>query len=114
MLWFKKKKPLSLPAQEANVIAQLQLVRVKFEREQKLLENILFQAKRGVFQTHAVNRFTSQYSVEWIINKDDIDFLKSLGYQIETNEKVYKEQYRDTSGFYKSNEIPYLAYTIKW
>ncbi len=119
MWWNKKKpKPLTLPAPEARVIAQLQAVRVKFEREQQLLNHVLVAAKNGKFQciAHDHTVFSlpdSQFGWSLLIVEEDITFFKSQGYKVEKEEKTWSDnRYSPNDRNHRLTKYP--VYTIKW
>ncbi len=127
-MWpFKKKKEvLSLPASEARLVAQLEAVRVKFEREQGCLMTILYAAKRGEFEKraadkniYAVHLNNGHFAFPWIVTTEDVVFLKSLGYKIETNEvpvnqKFYGPNSSSYTTVYETRTMYYTEYLIKW
>lgn len=120
MLWFKEQ-PLSLSAMQARAIAQLQTNKLKFEREQRLLKNILSSANSGLFSsTYQAQDYYDNYGMHSggliILNEADIKFLENLGYKVEQEIK--------TGVHYNMPTIPgnqiipssfkYTNYIIKW
>lgn len=108
MFWCKKKKEvLKLTAQEARVITQMQLHRLDFERKQNILQRIKNNAMCGQFSASFVdNRYhhTHEYVYYPTIEKD-LEFIKSLGYVIESTEK--NQKIKDMCNYY-------TEYIVKW
>jgi len=129
--WKSKPRALSLPANEARVTAQSQQNRVRFEREQYILQMILNRAKNGIFELVATD--TSWYKAHehnhyppLLLNDVDKDFLKNLGYKIEMIEKTNNLPEYSTPIYHSANAIrpystqtgiktvEYNEYKIKW
>lgn len=116
-LFRKKPKVLKLTAPEARIIAQLKAVKIKFDREQGLLHSILYSAERGEFKWtgYDIRYFSASgiYSDGQFLGETDVQFLKQLGYVIESVDTYY----RIPCEIGHDNQIistPYTQYTVKW
>lgn len=82
MFW-RKKKPLELPAAAARALTQLNVTKKNFERQQYLLTSILHQANRGYYE---LEFYSGELYSHKKISDNEILFLENLGYKVETKQ----------------------------
>jgi hypothetical protein len=108
-MWFCKKKdaPLTLPASQARVIAQMQQEEKKFKEQQSILHRILGLAKHGYYSVSWHSQYGANY--QDLLTDEQIKWLKSLGYTV--NIKTKQEVYNGPVG---AVEYTLTIQTVSW